>query len=269
MSQEDSPQPIAEPTLKRYKMTIAYDGTAFHGWQKQEPPGLEPLRTVQGVVQRATMEVMKQRVEVVGASRTDAGVHARGQVAHFSAATRIPLERIHMAINSRLPRDVEVMAVEEVHAEFDAISDAKHKRYRYRVYNSTHRPLDKRFCVWHCWLRLDIERMNIAAKKLIGTHDVAGLANADHGRDYTVRTIFDCFVEQSPAFMHDDPEVHIVVEGSGFLYNMVRIIAGTLIEVGRGHFEPEIIDRILETADRRLAGPTLPPEGLCLEWIRY
>jgi len=263
MSQTD------DPILKRYKLTIAYDGTAFHGWQKQEPPGQEPLRTVQGVVQMATAMVMKQRVIVVGASRTDAGVHARGQVAHFDAATRIPLERIAPAINSRLPRDVEVMGTEEVDASFDAISGAKHKRYRYRIFNSLHRPLHQRFCVWHCWLNLDVEKMNVAAKKLIGTHDVAGLANADHGRDNTVRTIFDCFVEQRNQCDGEGPQVHIVVEGSGFLYNMVRIIAGTLVEVGRGHFAPEIIDKILATADRRHAGPTLAPQGLSLEWIRY
>lgn len=259
----------ADPILQRYKLTIAYDGTAFHGWQKQEPPDVEPLRTVQGVVQRATAEVMAQRVEVVGASRTDAGVHARGQVAHFDAATRIPLERIPHAINSRLPRDVEVMSAEIVDASFDAISGAKHKRYRYRVFNSPHRPLHQRFCVWHCWLNLDVDRMNIAARKLVGTHDVAGLANADHGRENTVRTIFDCFVEQPQVWDGEGPQVHIVVEGSGFLYNMVRIISGTLIEVGRGRFEPEVIDHILATADRRNAGPTLPPQGLSLEWIRY
>jgi tRNA pseudouridine38-40 synthase len=258
-----------DPNSKRYKLTIAYDGTLFHGWQRQEPAGLEPLRTVQGVVQLATAVVTAQRVEVVGASRTDAGVHAKGQVAHFDAATRIPVDRLPHAINSRLPYDVEVLSAEEVSPTFDAIRGARHKQYRYRIFNSPRRPLQRRFCVWHCWLKLDIDRMNAAAKKLIGTHDVAGLANADHGRENTVRTIFNCSVEPVPGPAGEGPEVHIVVEGSGFLYNMVRIIAGTLVEVGRGRFEPEVIDGILATADRRLAGPTLPPQALSLEWIRY
>jgi len=259
----------AAPTLKRYKLTIAYDGTLFHGWQKQEPVDQEPLRTVQSVVEKAVAVVTAQRVKVVGASRTDAGVHAKGQVSHVDLATPIPTDRLPHAINSRLPDDVEVLSAEETTPTFDAISDAKRKQYRYRLFNSPHRPLQKRHCVWHCWLRLDVERMNEAARKLIGTHDVAGLANADHGRDNTVRTIFDCFVERPALLEAEQPEVHIVVEGSGFLYNMVRIIAGTLVEVGRGRFEPAVIDRILATADRTLAGPTLPPQGLSLEWIRH
>lgn len=259
----------AEPIRKRYKLTIAYDGTLFYGWQRQEPAGLEPLRTVQGTVQLALCHVMRQPIELVGASRTDSGVHARGQVAHFDATTRIPTERMPQAINSRLPVDVEVLSAEEVEPTFDAIKGARHKRYRYRMFNSLHRPLLKRLGVWHCWLKLDVERMNLAAKKFIGTHDIAGLSNAGHGRENTVRTIFDCFVESPAVFANDGPEVHIVVEGNGFLYNTVRIIAGTLVEIGRGRCEPEVIDAIYATTNRRLAGPTLPPEGLSLEWISY
>jgi tRNA pseudouridine38-40 synthase len=308
------PEPPADALpMKRYKLTLAYDGTLFHGWQKQivssssaavgpatpaidplaapagspldpptmfdrpaqpalrvvDPPPLNQLRTVQAVVERAIAETTAQPIKLVGASRTDAGVHAKGQVAHFDAATPIPTARLPHAINSRLPEDVEVLSAEEVPATFDAISDAVRKQYRYRLFNSSRRPLLLRHGVWHCWLKLDIDRMNAAAKRLIGTHDVAGLAAADHGRTSTVRTIFNCFVEQPAVFLDEGPQVHIVVEGSGFLYNMVRIIAGTLVEVGRGRFEPAVIDEILATGDRRKAGPTLPPQGLCLEWIQY
>ena len=262
------------PALKRYKLTIAYDGTLFHGWQKQEPQHGEPLRTVQAVVESTVAKVTAQPVTLVGASRTDAGVHARGQVAHFDAATRIPTNRLPHAINSRLPVDVEIVAAEEVSPAFDAISGAVRKRYRYRMFNSSSRPLLRRLGVWHCWMNLDIDRMNAAATRLIGTHDIAGFAAAGHGRATTVRTIFDCRVERhDPVNPWDEkgvgPEVHVVIEGDGFLYNTVRIVAGTLVEVGRGHFEPQVIDQIIAAGKRELAGPTLPPEGLCLEWIRY
>ena len=251
------------PSRRRYKLTLAYDGTAFHGWQKQEPPDKDPLRTVAGEVSSALGRLLGQPISLVGASRTDAGVHARGQVAHFDASVRIPLHRLAHAINSRLGDDVEVVAVEPAAPDFDAISDAVAKQYRYRVFNTPQRPLQKRYFVWHCWTPLKVEPMRDAAARLVGTHDVAGFAAAGHGRTSTVRTIFDCRIET------ERPELRVVVEGDGFLYNMVRIIAGTLVEVGRGRFEPSIIDRVFKTGDRSLGGPTLPAHGLCLEWVKY
>ncbi len=247
----------------RYKLTIAYDGALFHGWQKQEPPGEEPLRTVQGVIIEAMQRLLAQPINLVGASRTDARVHAIGQVAHFDAASRVPVERMAGAITGRLPEDIDIIKAEVVDRSFDAITDAKNKQYRYSLHHTRRRPLGQRHAVYHCWTPLDIDRMNDAAARLVGTHDVEGLSAAGHGRTSTIRTIYDCHVETK------DDQVQIVVQGSGFLYNMVRIIAGTLVEVGRGRFEPSVIDRILATADRREAGPTLPAEGLCLEWIAY
>jgi len=250
-------------TRQRYKLTLAYDGTKFHGWQKQIPPTGKPLRTVAGVVENALRHVLRQPLDLVGASRTDAGVHAHGQVAHFDADTSIPLERLAHAINSRLPEDVEIVHAETAPPGFDAISDPISKQYRYRVFNTPRRPLTMRHAVWHCWVPLDADRMTDAAARLVGTHDFEGFAAVSHGRATTTRTILRCGIECHP------PEVHLVVEGTGFLYNMVRIIAGTLIEVGRGRFAPDRIDRILESCNRRQAGPTLPPQGLCLEWIKY
>ncbi len=251
-------------TGQRFKITVAYDGTAFHGWQKQAcVTGHEPLRTVAGVLEEALRRVLRQPLALVGASRTDAGVHAKGQVAHFVADTAIPIERLSRAINSRLPQDVEVLTAEPVSPDFDAISGPVSKQYRYRIFHTTRRPLTKRHYVWHCWTPLDIDRMACAAGRLEGTHDFAGFAAAGHGRLSTVRTVLRCDV------CRNDPEVHIVIEGTGFLYHMVRIIAGTLVDIGRGRLEPEWIDRILQSPDRRLAGPTLPARGLCLEWIRY
>ncbi|MFP4144034.1 MAG: tRNA pseudouridine(38-40) synthase TruA [Phycisphaeraceae bacterium] len=248
---------------RRYRLTIAYDGTDFHGWQKQHPPDGEPLRTVQEVVEGVLKELLWQRIHLVGASRTDAGVHAMGQSAQFDAKCPIPLERLPMAINSRLPEDVEVRAAEVAPPKFDAINAVTSKQYRYRIWNSVHRPLTLRHVAWHCWYDLDVDLMNDAARRLVGMHDFAGLAYAKHGRKSTIRTIHACEVVRA------GDEVQIVVSGDGFLYNMVRILAGTLVEVGRGLFNPARIDLILSEADRRLAGPTLPPQGLCLEWVRY
>lgn len=260
---EIEPAPKPEPVLQRYRMVVAYDGSYFHGWQKQEPPEGKALRTVAGVVESTMIRTLGQPITLVGASRTDAGVHAWGQVAHFDAKTRIPTDRLALAINSRLPDDVEIRHTEVAPPAFYAIGGAKNKQYRYRIYNSLHRPLGMRNMVWHCWWDLDVARMQDAAARLMGEHDFAGFAAANHGRTTTVRTIFDCHVEQQ------NDEIHIVVSGSGFLYNMVRIIAGTLVEVGRGRSQPDVVDAVLESCDRRLAGQTLPPQGLWLEWIRY
>ncbi len=255
-----------DPDLQRYKLTLAYDGALFHGWQKQEPPPPEaPLRTVAGVVEDRLRHVLQQPIKLVGASRTDTGVHARGQVAHFDARPLIPLERMAAAINARLPDDIEVLNVEAAPPTFDAISGARAKQYRYRIHHDARRPLDKRHHVWHCWIDLDVAKMHEAARHLVGEHDFAAFAAAGHNRATTVRTIFDCTVERDAA----SPEVHIVVQGNGFLYHMVRILAGTLVEVGRGRWPPDEVTRILASLDRAQAGPTLPPNGLWLEWIRY
>jgi tRNA pseudouridine38-40 synthase len=250
--------------MPRYKLTIRYDGSGFHGWQEQCPPDSPALRTVQQAVRQALQEVAKQPIEVTGASRTDTGVHAEGQVAHFDAELSVPTERLALAINARLDDDVEIVAAEKVPGTFHAIRGAVDKQYRYRIWNARRRPLGVRHLVYHCWMDLDADRMNDAAQRLIGEHDFAAFTNAGHGRQSTVRTIFDCRVERGP-----DPELHVIVRGSGFLYNMVRIIVGTLIEVGRGHWEPGYVDELLQQPDRQNSGPTVPPNGLCLEWIRH
>lgn len=270
----DTPHAPDSPAPRRHKLVIAYDGALFHGWQKQEPPGQAPLRTVAGVVETTLVQVLRQPIKLVGASRTDTGVSALGQVAHFDAAHRVPIERLAQAINSRLPDDIDIRSAQRVHDTFDAISDAQSKQYRYRLLTTERRPLDRRFALYHCWTPLALDRMRDAAARLVGTHDFAGLASIHHNRETTIRTIFDCRVERAseapnPFHAADPDEVHIVVSGSGFLYNMVRIIAGTLVEVGRGRLDPSIIEHILTSRNRRLAGPTLPPQGLWLEWIRH
>ena len=249
---------------QRYRLVLAYDGTDFHGWQRQEPPDAPALRTVQGVVGDTLQRVLRQPIKLVGASRTDAGVHAQGQVAHFDVgATAIPFERWRRAVNDRLPDDIDIRDIAPVRADFDAIADALTKQYRYHLFVGQRKPLMHRRTAYPCRYLLDIDRMNDAARRLVGTHDVHGLAAASHGRENTVRTLHHCDVSQV------EDLVTLTVEGSGFLYHMVRIIAGTLLEVGRGHFPPSRIDEILASRDRQLAGPTLEPQGLCLQWIKH
>jgi len=263
ISPEGSADSSGLPGPRRYKLLIAYDGSGLHCWHKQEPPDAPALRTVQGVMHDALLRLFKQPINLVGASRTDAGVHAKGQVAHFDAASRVPAERMAMAINSRLPEDIEVREAVEVSESFDAIRCAVTKQYAYTIHNVERRPLGLRHMVHHCRHPLDADAMHAAAERLIGEHDFEGFSAAGHGRESTVRTIHRCEVKR-----HGE-RVIMTIEGNGFLWNMVRIIAGTLVEVGRGRFEAKHIDEILCSADRQLAGPTLPPQGLCLEWIRH
>lgn len=254
--------------MPRHRLTIAYDGTDFHGWQRQEPTGAPPLRTVQGVVEEAVAELIGTRVDVVGASRTDSGVHAVGQVAAFTADVRVPVERLAAAITARLPRDVQVLSAERTHDGFNPIGEARSKCYRYSIEHTSHphnpRPLFDRNTVFATPYALDASRMRRAAAHLVGTYDCVAFAQINHGRSTTVRTIYDCTVHERAG-----RRIEIEIAGSGFLYNMVRIVAGTLLEVGRGRIEPEDIPAIIGSKDRRRAGPTLPPQGLCLRWIWY
>ena len=208
------------------------------------------------------------RVPVTGASRTDAGVHALGQVASFAADTRIPEDRLAMAINARLPQDVRVRDACVVHDRFDPISDCVSKCYRYSMAHGDRGTdgaliFDRR-TTWTTWHVLDVARMQAAAAALVGTHDFAAFAQVNHGRESTVRTVFGCTVS-TPA----PGRIRVEVCGNGFLYNMVRIVAGTLSEAGRGRIGAADVRRALLEGDRTVTGPTLPPHGLRLEWVRY
>lgn len=254
--------------MPRFRLLVAYDGTDFHGWQRQEPPGLAPLRTVQGELERAVRDAVGAGSPVVGASRTDSGVHAEGQVAAFTAETRIPVERLAHALNARLPDDMQVRGAEVVDDAFDPISDCTSKCYRYRVRFPTAKdpfpPLFERRWTWWTVHRLELEAMRSAAGALVGTHDFAAFAAAAHGRESTVRSIHGCTVS-----MPREGAIEIDVAGNGFLYNMVRIVAGTLVEAGRGRIDAARVREALAGGDRRHSGPTLPPCGLCLRWIHY
>ncbi|MFM1829720.1 MAG: tRNA pseudouridine synthase [Planctomycetota bacterium] len=253
--------------MPRFALRLAYDGTDFHGWQRQEPPGQEPLRTVQGTLDQALTLVMQASITCQGASRTDAGVHAEAQVAAFTADCRVPVDRIPAALNARLPEDVRVMAAWPVPAGFDPVGDAMAKGYRYEIAVTdpfrARLPFDRRMLV-HVQHPLCLPWMREAAAMIPGTRDFAAFAHAQHGRETTVRTVHACEVHTL-----SDDRIVIDVSGNGFLYNMVRIIAGTVVEAGRGRIKPGDIPGILESGDRTRAGPTLPAQGLRLRWILY
>jgi tRNA pseudouridine38-40 synthase len=258
---------------QRYKLTIAYRGTHYHGWQTQAmnptwtgpvPPEGEGIPTIQEKLTRAIKAVVLHPLIISGSSRTDTGVHAKGQVAHFDTdKTQIPIEALRQSINAKLPGDILVRKIEAVPDTFEAVSCTRRKRYQYVIWNRPDRPPFFHDLVWHRWQTLDFDAMRIAAQQLQGEHDFTSFARPGHGRVNTIRTIYSCDIS------HRGPRVVIGVEGSGFLWNMVRIIVGTLVEVGIGRTAPEKIAQMLSARDRTAAGSTAPPHGLYLQWIQY
>ena len=244
--------------IRKIKITVAYDGSEYHGWQIQ--PG---QRTIQGALTEAIKNLIGCEAQVFGASRTDAGVSALGQVGLVQIDSPIPTENLAGAITDRLPADIAVTEAVEVPQGFDVIGAVKSKLYRYTIFTGRSRPvLQIRHC-WHLPAKLNVDAMNQAAVMLVGKKDFKSFASAADKRENSVRTIFRCETKVN------DRWVYIDVEGDGFLYNMVRNIVGTLVEVGIGRMKPEKINEILEAKDRTAAGPIAPAAGLCLMWIKY
>jgi len=265
--------------VRNIKLTISYDGSDYHGWQIQ--PG---KKTIQGVLTEAIQNLIGAEVTVHGASRTDAGVSALGQVALIQIDSPIPTENLTEAITDRLPPDIAVTEAVEVPLGFDLIGAVKSKLYRYTIFTGRHRPVLQ---IRHCWhlpapleipqkeakpkkgrfltgpAKLDTAAMAKAAKIFVGKKDFKSFASADDQRDSSVRTILRCDVTR------EGDLVYVDIEGDGFLYNMVRNIVGTLVEVGLGRLNPEKINQILEAKNRTAAGPIAPAAGLCLMWIKY
>ncbi|MHC4174471.1 MAG: tRNA pseudouridine(38-40) synthase TruA [Planctomycetota bacterium] len=243
-------------------MTIVYDGSEYYGWQIQ--PG---LRTIQGVLTDAIQDLINAEVRLFGASRTDAGVSALGQVGLVQIDSAIPTENLARAITDKLPPDIAVAEAVQVADGFDLMGAVKSKLYRYTIFTGRVRPvLEIRHC-WHLPAKLDITAMAEAAKLLVGKKDFKSFASAADKREDTVRTIFRCDVTRGQDSEND--WIYVDVEGDGFLYNMVRNIVGTLVEVGVGRWKPEKINEILEAKDRTAAGRLAPAQGLCLMWIKY
>jgi tRNA pseudouridine38-40 synthase len=247
--------------IRHIALLVEYDGTDFHGWQSQATG-----RTVQQVLQSALIELTGEPDLVLyGSSRTDAGVHARGHVSHFSLTCPIPVDRVPLALNSHLPDDVAVIQACEVPADFHARFSAVGKIYTYRYWLHPYRsPLTSRQAS-HVHIPVDLAAMRQATRHFIGTHDFAALMDVGNpGRiRSTVRTI------QALDLTQDGPMLTMTVQGNGFLYHMVRILAGTLLYVGLGKIAPGDIPAVLESRSRRRAGKTMPPQGLCLEKVFY
>lgn len=245
---------------RNLKLTIEYDGTDFQGWQRQAPPS----RTVQQVLEEAFWRVTKERRTIQGAGRTDSGVHARAQVASVRTHSAIPTEAFPRALNASLPRDVAVVAVEEMDDTFDARRSARGKHYAYRIWNREARsPLQARTS-WHVRHPLDLDAMRAAAAHLLGEHDFTSFRAADCDRKNPVRILRRLDVTR--------PEPHLVLldlEATAFLKHMARIIVGTLVEVGLGGRPADDVARVLWARDRTQAGRTAPANGLTLERVLY
>lgn len=244
--------------MKRVKLTIAYDGTNYCGWQIQ-PNGI----TIEEVINKALSKLTGENVVVIGASRTDSGVHAMGNVAVFDTETTIPADRIAMAVNRILPEDIVVVKSEEVVSDFHPRYCNCEKTYEYHIVNTRIPIPTKRLTNYFVSYELDIDKMREGAAYLVGEHDFASFCNIKTDVDSTVRTVKELKI------LKNGDEITIRISGNGFLYNMVRIIVGTLIRVGRGFYQPEQVKEILEAKNRKAAGVTAPPHALMLMEIRY
>ena len=244
--------------MRNIKLLIEYDGKDFNGWQKQ-PNKLN----IQGEIERAIEEVTGEKVDLIASGRTDAGVHALGQVANFKIEKNIPIEKIPYALNSKLKKSIRIKKAEEVPEKFHSRYTCKKKTYRYVINNSVQGTAIYRNLQYHFPEKLDEEKMNEAAQYLIGEHDFKSFKASGTSSKSSVRTIYDAKVTRNGEL------VTIELTGNGFLYNMVRIIAGTLVDVGTYKIEPIDIKNILDAKDRLKAGKTLPPTGLYLVKVEY
>lgn len=244
--------------MRRVMLTVAYDGTNYHGWQIQ-PNG----ETIEGILNRCLSELLGETVAVMGASRTDSGVHAMGNVAVFDTESLIPADKISYALNRRLPEDIRIQRSEEVDASFHPRHTVSRKTYEYRIYCAPFPMPVRRLYSYFTYVPLDVERMRQAGRYLVGIHDFKSFCSVGAQVETTVRQIDSLEIEEQGR------EIVIRVTGRGFLYNMVRIIAGTLMEAGRGRMAPEEVERILQAKERQAAGPTAPACGLTLVEISY
>jgi tRNA pseudouridine38-40 synthase len=247
--------------LRNIKLTIAYDGTGFSGFQRQA----KGERTVQGVLERALYRITREsdHLKLTAAGRTDAGVHAVGQVVNFFTKSRIPVEKWPAALNANLPADVVVRIAQEVEGDFHARYAAKKKTYQYRIYRSKEKNVFLRNYTYYYPYGLNLEEMRESAQYLLGEHSFKAFAASGHSVQTFVRHITKLDLEE------DGAELRITIEANGFLYKMVRNIVGTLLLVGEGRLTPQGVEGILLGGDRKQAGPTAPPHGLFLLKVDY
>ena len=244
--------------MRNIKLTIEYDGKDYNGWQKQ-PNKLN----IQGEIEKAIETVTGKKVELIGSGRTDAGVHAFAQVANFKIDSDFPIEKIAIAINSQLKTSIRIQKAEEVEENFHSRYHCHKKTYSYIIDNSEQGTAIYRNYTYHVPQPLDVEAMQKAVNYLVGEHDFSSFKSSGTSSKSSVRTIYEAKV------LREQERVVIMLTGSGFLYNMVRIISGTLVEIGKGEKKPEEMKKILEAKDRSLAGKTLPAQGLFLMNVSY
>ena len=244
--------------MKRIKLVVANDGTNYQGWQIQRNG-----ETIESMLNRALQSLTGEPIRVMGASRTDSGVHALGNVAVFDTEARMPGDKFSYALNQRLPEDIRIQASCEVPGDFHPRYQETVKTYEYRILNREFPLPSCRLNTYFTYYTLDVDRMCQAAAFLTGEHDFKSFCAAGAQVKTTIRTIYDLQIRK------DEDLLTIRITGNGFLYNMVRIIAGTLMKVGTGEWEPEYIEEILKAKDRRKAGPTAPAKGLTLLEIRF
>ena len=245
--------------MRNIKLTIEYDGKESNGWQKQ-PDKLN----IQGTIEQAIKTITGEDVDLQASGRTDAGVHALGQVANFKTNSNIPIEKMSIAINCNLKKSIRIVKAEEVEERFHSRLSCKRKTYRYIINNSEIPSAIYRNLETHIPYKLDIEKMKQAVKYFEGEHDFKAFKASGTSSKSSIRTIYKAEVLKMP-----NNRIYIELTGNGFLYNMVRIIAGTLVDVGTGKIKPEDIEKIIESKDRTNAGKTLPPQGLYLVCVNY
>lgn len=253
--------------MRNIKLEISYDGTKYYGWQKQKDK-----KTVQETIEKAIYEITGKEIKLIGSGRTDRGVSAISQVANFLDESKFDIQKYEKAINSRLKREyITINNVEEVDIDFNARFNAKQKTYIYIINNQKQRGTITREHEYYYPYTLDVVAMNEAIQEIVGEHNFKCFEAAGSKRDSTIRTIYDAKVyeEKINNIMDNSERIIISVTGNGFLYNMMRIIAGTMLEVGRGNIKVEDIKTIIEKEDRKNAGKTLPPEGLILKEVKY
>ncbi len=245
--------------MKNIKLTIEYDGKDFNGWQKQ-PDKLN----IQGTIEQAIERITGEKVDLNASGRTDAGVHAIGQVANFKTNYELPIEKWPFELNANIKKTIVIKSAEEVEERFHSRLSCKRKTYRYVINNSKYGTAIYRYLETHIPQKLDIEKMQQAVKHFEGEHDFKAFKASGTSSKSSVRTIYKAEVLQMP-----DERIYIELTGSGFLYNMVRIISGTLVDVGLGKIEPDAIPSIIDSKQREMAGKTLPPNGLYLLNVEY
>lgn len=244
--------------MKRVRLIISYDGTNYCGWQIQ----INGI-TIEEIINRELSSLLGEEIAVIGASRTDSGVHAMGNVAVFDTETRIPAEKISFALNQRLPDDIRIQKSEEVSGDFHPRYCDSTKTYEYKILNRRFPDPMLRLYTHFVYMPLDVELMRKAAEYLVGEHDFASFCSAGSQVKTTVRTVYTLDIKE------ENDVISIRISGNGFLYNMVRIIVGTLMKVGLGVYPPEHVKEILEVKDRYAAGPKAPARGLTLIGIEY